>query len=254
MSDVHDRFDTWLAADGAAELSRDVALHSSGCDRCLGQAAAIDGLLRLDVGAATSPPILDTARDGSVHTGLIEPRKVAWIAAAGVLALVTAIGVGNLGLARTGPAGAGQSRTPINEGVLGGAGGPSANPHTPSAPTDAVSASPVSSESEPAASIGPSIATARPTAAPTSAPALQPTTAPSATPDPTRTAEPKPSPSQTAAPTPSPTISPPPTPTPTLEPTPTPVPNCEDGIDNDDDLLIDGADPGCVLANDEFAA
>lgn len=229
MSDVHDRFDTWLAADGAAELARDVALHASGCDRCLGQAAAIDGLLRLDVGAATSPPILDAARHASVHTGLIAPGRVGgWIAAVGVLALVTAIGVANLGLSRTGPTRAETSPTPINEGVLGGARGPSASPKTPSAGIDAEPARPTFTESEPSASVAPSIGPTIPPPPPaTPVPTRRPTTPPVATPTPTLATVPPPSPSLMPDPTPIPSApTPSPTPSPTLEPTPTP-PICE---------------------------
>ncbi len=250
MSAIHDRFDAWLAADGAAELARDVALHASGCDRCLGRAAAIDGLLRLDVGVVAAPPVLDATRSTLIDTRPVAAGRIgAWVVAIGVLTVVTLIGVANLGPARTGQTTVETSPTPINEGVLGGAAGPSTT-RTPSA-SDSPSATPTSAESAPAASIVVPIATAPATAAPTPEPTpVPPTTAPSDTPQPTGT----PAPTRSPSPTPSPTIPQPPTPTPTPEPTPTPVPNCEDGIDNDDDLLIDAADPGCTLANDEFAA
>jgi hypothetical protein len=45
-----------------------------------------------------------------------------------------------------------------------------------------------------------------------------------------------------------------PTPEPTPDPTPEPPDDCADGIDNDDDLLTDFLDPGCILAGDEGAA
>lgn len=228
MSDVHHRFDAWLAADGAVELSRDVALHASGCDRCLERAAAIDGLLRLDVGAAPPPPILDVSGTGSIHAGPIASDRVgAWVAAVGVLALATAIGVANLDLSRAGPAAAEASPTPINEGVLGGAAGPSVTAALPSA-SESQSATPSSSESEQGASSALPIATPPRTAAPTPDPTRRPTTAPSETPNPTRTPDPTRSQSPTPVPTPSPTMPPPPTPTPTAEPTsvptPTPIP------------------------------
>jgi len=68
-------------------------------------------------------------------------------------------------------------------------------------------------------------------------------------PTPTPTPEPIPTPTPEPTPTPTPEPTPTPTPTPTPEPTPTPIPEpspqCSDGFDNDEDGLIDSADPGC---------
>ncbi len=223
MIDVHDRFDAWLAAADAAELPRDVALHASGCDRCLGRAAAIDGLLRLDIGAAAPPPVLDATRAGSIKTGLIAAGGMgAWVPTLGVLALVTAVGLANLGLFRTGPTAAEISPAPINEGVLGGAAGPSGT--AVASASESESATPVSTETEPGASSAPPIVTPPQTTAPTPDPTRQPTAAPSEAPDPTRIPVPTRNQSPTPDPTPSPTIPPPPTPTPTAEPTPEPTP------------------------------
>jgi hypothetical protein len=51
------------------------------------------------------------------------------------------------------------------------------------------------------------------------------------------------------------TLSPPPTPTPPPVPTPTPVPTpppqCADGVDNDGDGFVDGADPQCASGTTE---
>ncbi len=222
MSDVHDRFDAWLATDGTADLPRDVALHASGCDRCLGHAAAIDGLLRLDVGAAAPPPSLAAARAGSIVTGPVATGPVsAWVPVIGVLALVTAVGLANFNPFRTGPAAVETTPSPINEGVLGGAGGPSLTAGDASA-SETESASPSSTESDPGASSAPPIVAPPLPAAPTPAPTRQPTAAPSVAPDPTRIPVPTPSPSP--SPTPAPTIPPPPTPTPTAVPTPKPTP------------------------------
>ena len=88
---------------------------------------------------------------------------------------------------------------------------------------------------------------------PTPVPTDPPTPAP--TPPPT----PPPTPAPTPPPTPDPTPVPTPDPTPLPTPDPTPMPtlpadDCDDGVDNDGDLLADLLDPGCVLAGDESAA
>jgi hypothetical protein len=64
------------------------------------------------------------------------------------------------------------------------------------------------------------------------------------------TATPRP----TRSPSPVPTVAPTPVPTPQPTPVPTPFGDCQDGIDNDGDLLIDLLDPGCVLDGNEFSA
>ncbi|MEO8245690.1 MAG: hypothetical protein ABI622_01100 [Chloroflexota bacterium] len=86
----------------------------------------------------------------------------------------------------------------------------------------------------------------RSTASPTAAlmPSQRPTLAPYVPPAPTFA-------------TPRPTVRATPEPTPTLAPSPTPRPSpddCANGIDDDGDLLIDAADPGCVLDGNEASA
>jgi hypothetical protein len=73
--------------------------------------------------------------------------------------------------------------------------------------------------------------------------------------------EPTPTPNPIPTPTPQitaeislpPGVTPAP-PTPTPIPTPTPPDDCEDGVDNDGDLLIDELDPGCILDGNEASA
>jgi hypothetical protein len=67
------------------------------------------------------------------------------------------------------------------------------------------------------------------------------------TPRPPAAATPAPTARPTTAPTPIPAT---PTPVPTLAPTPIPD-DCEDGLDNDGDSLIDTLDPGCALTGNE---
>ncbi len=86
------------------------------------------------------------------------------------------------------------------------------------------------------------------TASPTPTGSPTPTAAPSATgilyvPPPAVVATPRPT--RIATPSPSPTL------VPSLPPPPD---DCADGIDNDGDLLIDAADPGCTLNGDEASA
>lgn len=77
----------------------------------------------------------------------------------------------------------------------------------------------------------------------THTPSNTPTDSPTATPTNTHT----------ATPTSSPTHTPPDTATATPSPTSTatPIPACSDGIDNDNDGLIDSADPGCSSPTDD---
>ena len=234
MSDLHDRFGDWLTDGARVDLPRDAALHASTCDVCLRRAAAFDTLLAIDPGAAVLPALRADPRRGAL-TGFRLARMTSAVLA--VLALSAAVGIGASGLLRdraaTGIVQA--TETPHGEGILGGAGGPSASPAraTPSASDDpdaTESAGPTeepdaSADAEatpfPGTSVPPVFFTPRPTA--TIAPPVgtpRPTASPGTTPAPTVAATPSP-PTPTVAPTPVPTAVP--TPEPTPEPTPGPT-------------------------------
>lgn len=271
MSDVHDRFDAWLDAAGQPDLARDVAMHASGCDRCLRQAIAIDGLLAIDVGDAPPPPMLDPSAIGVITTApRSQLRFGAWVVAVSVVAAAGVTGIFNLPAFLAGPTTANDPAAPTAEGILGG--GPATPTITPQgSASSAPSASGASASSSPSDEpIGgpsptvterPEITTVTPrTAPPTIDPTREPTSRPTTTPDPT-TRPPTPRPTITPRPTPDPTPSPDPTPVPTPTPpptpTPSPTPQCSDGIDNDGDGRIDFGldpevnDPGCLSPIDD---
>lgn len=258
--ELHDRFNDWLAAGAEGEPPRDLAVHASGCDACLRSLAAIDSLQAIDIGAASLPPlgmVAPAARDSLSRTLRYAVGTVA------VILLGGSVAIGASGLLRPAPLGSDQEARSPGEGVLAGVPSASATSQTPS-PTPSASAkdSPAPSASatdEPPTAVLP---TAAPQVLPHSTPGPQPLGTPRPTAAPTRT------PTPTAAPTATPIVTPPPptqsaspsivvpTPTPTLEPTPTaaptPTPQCSDGIDNDEDLLVDfPLDPGCTALDDD---
>jgi hypothetical protein len=251
MSDLHERFAAWLTDGARADLPRDAALHASACDACLRDAAAFDALLAIDPGAAPMPPLV-TSRPPSRLPALGVLRTAVGVAAVLALAVSAGIGAGALLEQRAELGATVTSPTPDGEGILAGAGGPSATP----VESDAQE----SSSAEVSGSPDASDADASVAAEPTPVPALS-TPGPVATPRPTITpplGTPRPSssiaatPAPTAAPTtPPPIDTPAPTPSPTPEPTPSPSPQCSDGVDNDGDLLTDfPVDPGCSSADD----
>ncbi len=228
-------------------------------------AAALDDLVAIDVGHAAPAPMLVLDASPTIRTTAAGAERIGvWGPAAGaIILLVAVIGITNL-LERSGePGTAGATPTPtVAEGVLGGAGGPSAG-----APSATASTEPRSSDDS-----GPS-PTTTPSDAPTprpGSPTLEPDTTPrptspprTATPQPTASAVPTPtaSPKPTASPSPTPTPTPSPTPLPTPEPTPVPTPTptepppdgtCSNGIDDDEDTFVDDLDPGCISGSSEF--
>ena len=226
MNELHDEFDAWIAAGARDDPPRDVALHASGCEICLGLAASFDALLAIDPGMAPPPPL----RAAPLSPLAGAPIRLARSAAA-VVAVMLVIGAGailgaNALRPREAASVADPTATPrLAEGVLGAAGGPS----DAAAPTASESAS-----ASATASLSPSpTSTPRPIAgAPTPNPTMgggpPPASAIPATPVPTPrpTAAPTsnpPPPTPTPPPPPPPTPTPPPTPSPTPEPTPTPT-------------------------------
>jgi hypothetical protein len=237
MTDLHETFATWLLHGGRDELPRDVALHASTCPGCLGGAAAVDALGTVDPGAAEPPPLR--------VVGHYRRRRGLAPAVTGALAvlLVVVAGAAVSGNLFDPPRSAGVAATTPTpaEAVLGDQGGPSVTATPTASPTPSESATP-SPTAEPTATSAPSAQPAEPN--PTMGGGPPPPPPPSVGP----AATPTPRPTPTSAPTPAPT------PTPTVPPTPTPSPaldDCEDGIDNDGDLLIDALDPGCALTGDE---
>lgn len=261
MTDLHDRFRAWLLDGARGEPARDAALHASACARCLADVAAFDALLAVDVSGA-DVPLLPVGTPRPIRTPAVQAlRAISGVASVSVLVLAAMVGAGALrdDTAGTGIA-IGPTESPDGEGIL--AGGPSVaaasvDPASPST-TPSPDASDRASE-EPASSEIPGEAT--PTLPPFVAPpppAITPGPTAAVTPGPTAAATPAPTPLMTPAPTPIPTalptVSPTPTPTPTSDPTPPPTDDCEDGIDNDGDLLIDVLDPGCLSDGNESSA
>jgi hypothetical protein len=240
--DPHRAFTDWAMGGAPGEPPRVAAVHASVCSDCQSLVEAFDELSRIEIGASPLPALSQAGRNRRLGTVRFVRRPAA-VAAAVLL-------VGTVAVALSGgvqPAGSEPSSRPsITEGVLGGAASATAQP-TATAASDSVqpSASPSGSETDP-----------EPTAAPTSIATPRPPVVVS-TPRPTVLATASPTANPTPIPTPRPTAppTPPPTPVPTPAPTPTPVPDdCADGVDNDGDLLIDAADPGCLLDGNEPSA
>ena len=131
MTGRHEAFAAWLIDGARADLPRDVALHASACDDCLRRADAFDALLAVDAGAASPPPF----RSALPRSALASTRTARFAAGViAVLALAVAVGIGAGGLVPepADPGVAEATPTPLGEGILGGAGGPSdAPPSTP---------------------------------------------------------------------------------------------------------------------------
>ena len=243
MSGLHERFGAWLADGAPGDPPRDAALHASGCETCLRRAAALDALSTIDLGLAPMPPVRVAGRPASSSV-LPVARAAAGVTAVVLLAVATGVLAGSWFDDRS-PAGGGTTLVlpspslDENEGVLGGTGGPTDTPTaSPGTPSPTPSATP-EEIADPAGDVTPAPALPDPPAPPPGTPAPpapQPTTQP-----PTPTSAPH-------APTPTPTPAPTPTPTPTADVT------CTNGVDDDGDLLIDGADPGCILGSSEFDA
>ena len=223
MTDLHQRFDAWLAAAAPGDPPRDIALHASGCAECLDRAAAMDALVAVDPGHAPDPPLLDAASPARAATTPLV-RGALGVTALGLLGAAVLVGGGSL----LSGAGGGDATSPSgpNEGVLGAAGAPSSTPGpmlTPTAtPTPSESAATPSVERTASASPSPTDDAAsepQPTPPPTPAPVVQPPAPAPATPAP-RPPTPRPTPSST----PRPSATPNPTPEPTPEPTPIPTP------------------------------
>ena len=217
--ELHARFADWLGTrpPGADdEPPRDLSLHAAACDRCLREAAALDSLAGIDVGAIDLPDL----RVVPEHGGRL--IRFGRYAIAGVsLALVgAAVAIGST-LIPDAPATVDVVESPtFGEGVLAGA--PSASQSTSALESPTPSPSPTAGPStSPEASDEPST---EPVALPTPAPIFTdrplPTIAPTLRPVPP-TATPIPTPSAPATPTV--TATPIPTPIPSPSPTPSPT-------------------------------
>jgi outer membrane biosynthesis protein TonB len=235
MTDPHRSFAQWLYDGALDEPPRVGALHASVCTECRHLIGAFDALAQVDVAAIPPPAMSVTPRRDPVMSVAGVARWSAGLASVATLVAVVALAVDQRPPIAT-PLASPTQESGINEGVLGGEATPAATPSGSATPTN--SATPVATPSP-----APPIAVPPPVAPP------PPT--PIATPRPTVAATPIPS----LIPTPSPTVAPTPLPTPEPTAVPTPVPDdCEDGIDNDGDELIDALDPGCVLTGDEASA
>lgn len=240
MNELHERFEAWIASGAHDDPPRGVALHASGCDACLGLAAAFDALLAIDTGLAPPPPVraapLSPLARGSMRLARSAAAAISVMLVIGAGAIVGANALRPRTTDSVAQAPATEAPTPrVAEGVLGAAGGPttgaspavgggaspsteaSATPRptaTPRPVAGAPTPNPTMGGGPPPASALP--ATPVPTAAPvTTAPSIAPTA--SSTPTPTPTPVPTPSP----VPTPEPTAVPAPTPSPT-DPSPAP--------------------------------
>ncbi|HEX2193409.1 MAG TPA: hypothetical protein VHK63_00355 [Candidatus Limnocylindria bacterium] len=251
-ADLHQRFHDWLMGGSSGEPPRDVALHAAFCAECGHAMAAVDLLSLVDTGQAPMPPVNAEARG---PRSISPAMRAGLAAAAGIVLGVAAWAAVPADLRPPGLV-APSSEQPT-QGVLGGIGiggvlltpGPEATDEATAASAD-----------EPPSS------TAAP---PSSAPGIPGSVAPSVTPQVgSETRQPEvseiPAPSFSRPPTARPTRSPsprpssaPPSPTQPTTPEPTPSPivdDCEDGLDNDGDLLVDLADPGCLLDGNEPSA
>lgn len=271
MNDLHDRFRHWIALGGRDELARDIAIHASGCASCLRGAAALDALSVIDLGAAPPPPA------GSVGSAVAGPRTDgilrigSGVAALMVIVVAAAVAFGPRNSQAPTEIGGPADGSPP-EAVLGGQldRTPEPSPSPEASTTIALSPS-IRRSADPVGSFAaysptgapqffaPPVGTPRPVSTATPRP-------PAVTADPTPTASPTSPLPASVTPTPTPaTPSPDPTAPPTVSPTPTPAPtptpestpqldDCEDGIDNDGDDLIDESDPGCLLDGNEASA
>ena len=254
--ELHEGFDDWLVGGAEGDPPRDLAVHASGCDACLRSLAAVDSLQAIDIGGASMPPLGMVAAAG--RESLTRTLRYA-VGAVAVVLLGTSVAIGASGLLRPTQLGPDVVAASPGEGVLAGV--PSAR-----ATSQPVSEQPTASASDspkPKQSASEESGTAVATAAPFQVlPHSTPSPEPPGTPEPTDapptpSAAPTATPSATATPTASASASPSivvptPTPTPTPSPDPTAPPDdCADGIDNDLDTFIDGADPDCVATGDE---
>lgn len=221
MTDLHDRFGTWLDVSPHDDPPRDVAVHAAFCADCQRRIAARDALTAIDVGIAdelTVPSSL--AMRSRAAAGPFHIRPYARVLSAVVLGVATGlIVVRSVSLPAT--SGSSPTPTPIAIGAVLGATGtplPSSNPSIEPRLKRMSAGAPRSTPPATATEVA---------LPPISVPLPLPTLAP-VTPGPTPTASPPPTaspvPSLTPSPTPTGTAVPSPTDTPTLPPTDTPSP------------------------------
>lgn len=225
--DLHGEFAAWIADGARGDPARDVAVHASGCEACMRQAAAVDSLLNLDLDA-TPLPAMPTARPHRASRSVLITRAIAGVAVIVLVVSAGAIAAGGLfAPPRAGaPPGPSTSAPAPAEGVLGGV--PSSEDGSTTQATD--SASPEAShdpsfEASPTATI---VETRRPATIGLPQPTISLVSAtPTPRPATPRPVSPPPSPiviPATASPSPAPTASPLPSVPP---PTPSPEPTCD---------------------------
>jgi hypothetical protein len=263
MTGRHEAFAAWLIDGARSDLTRDVALHASACDDCLRRADAFDALLAVDAGAA-SPPPFRSALPRSALASTRMARFAAGVIAVLALAVAVGIGAGRLVPEPASPRVAEASPTPLGEGILGGAGGPSDAPtSSPGATATGDSSTSAGASEQPSGEPEASAVAAATVAPRAEGPGFFPTPTPAIVFPPAGTPRPSAPPPSPPAATPAPTSVPTSVPTAVPTPVPTPVPtavptpapdDCEDGVDNDSDLLVDGFDPGCLLDGNESSA
>ena len=225
MTDLHDRFRSWLLDGARGEPARDAALHASACAQCLADVAALDALRGVDVSGG-DVRFLPAGAPGPMRTaGMRALRAVSGVAAVGLLVIAAMVGAGAL-QENTGSPGVAADATdsPDGEGIL--AGGPSP---AVAASASSGAASPTASATESGrASVEPASSEEASGATPTLPPFVAPPP-PAITPGPTAAVTPGPTPAATPVPTAPATPAPTPVPTPVQsvppDPTPTPVPS-----------------------------
>lgn len=249
--DLHDAFRRWLISGQSGTLPRDVALHASACPECMRATAAFDGLSTIDPAAAPEPPVIGDLTPPRTRTlpGWLVPAGasvVLGILTVSAIALNLSLDSRSLAAAAPPSATASAAATPAGE-VLGDQRSPRAS--ATATPTETPEASAAGASATPGAASTPGATGPRPTFQGTPLPTAVPTT----TSAPSASASASGSASATASPTPtaSQATPPPPTATATPTPTPAPAPACSNTLDDDEDGLIDGADPGCTSPDDD---
>lgn len=224
MTGRHEAFAAWLIDGARSDLTRDVALHASACDDCLRRADAFDALLAVDAGAA-SPPPFRSALPRSALASTRTARFAAGVIAVLALAVAVGIGAGRLVPEPASPRVAEASPTPLGEGILGGAGGPSDAPtSSPGATATGDSSTSAGASEQPSGEPEASAVAAATVAPRADGPGFFPTPTPAIVFPPAGTPRPSAPPPSPRAATPAPTSVPTSVPTAVPTPVPTPVP------------------------------
>ena len=254
---AHQRFTDWLVVDPSGDPPRDLAVHAASCPECQRHIAAMDELAAVDLGLAGIPPAPPLAETVGWSTAA---RRVA-VLAGGLAVLGALVFVASRTFLAPNQPVAVTDPSPT-QAVLGGTGSSQPSPSPGGEESSVPSAPDASPSGGGTATIPPFVGPPAPGQTPlppvlpttgpvaTFPPGATPQPPPAATPSPQLTRPPVPTPEPTRQPTPEPTV--PPTPAPT--PTPVLLAQCQDGLDNDEDLFTDWPlDLGCTdpLDDDE---